>query len=137
MTRVGLLEDDIAIQEMMLLVLQDEGYTVVNYPDAETCLLSLGITGTVVNPLPIDLLIADWRLSGPITGVEVIRQLRAQSHLAPFAHLATLPVILTTAATYNDTEELQQLQVSLLEKPFSVDDIIHLIQHLLISDTSA
>ncbi len=131
MTCVGLLEDDIAIQEMILLVLQDEGYTVVNYPDAETCLLSLGVEGTVVNPLPIDLLIADWRLSGSITGVEVIRQLRAQSYLA------TLPVILTTAATYNDTEELQQLHVSLLEKPFSVDDIIHLIQELLISDTSA
>lgn len=131
MKRVGLLEDDIAIQEMILLVLQDEGYTVVNYPDAETCLLSLGVTGTVVDPLPIDLLIADWRLSGSVTGVEVIRQMRAQPHLA------TLPVILTTAATFNDTEELQQLHVSLLEKPFSVDDIIHLIQNLLNSDTSA
>src|SRR5579859_6881799 len=131
MKRVGLLEDDIAIQEMILLVLQDEGYTVVNYPDAEACLLSLGVTGTVVDPLPIDLLIADWRLSGSVTGVEVIRQMRAQPHLA------TLPVILTTAATFNDTEELQQLHVSLLEKPFSVDDIIHLIQNLLNSDTSA
>src|SRR5579859_3801021 len=134
MKRVGLLEDDIAIQEMILLVLQDEGYTVVNYPDAEACLLSLGVTGTVVDPLPIDLLIADWRLSGSVTGVEVIRQMRAQPHLT---HLATLPVILTTAATFNDTEELQQLHVSLLEKPFSVDDIIHLIQNLLNSDTSA
>lgn len=134
MTRVGLLEDDIAIQEMLLLVFQDEGYSVVNYPDAEACLASLGITGTAVGAasmtpaLPIDLLIADWRLSGSTTGVEVIRQMRAMPHVA------TLPVILTTAATFNDTEELQQLHVSLLEKPFSVDDIILLIQRLLIPD---
>lgn len=136
MTRVGLLEDDIAIQEMLLLVLQDEGYSVVNYPDAEACLDSLGITGATVGDafttptLPIDLLIADWRLSGSTSGVEVIRQMRAMPHLA------ALPVILTTAATFNDTEELQQLQVSLLEKPFSVDDIIRLIQQLVIPDTS-
>lgn len=130
MTRVGLLEDDIAIQEMLLLVLQDEGYSVVNYPDAEACLSSLGITGVAVSSLPIDLLIADWRLSGSTTGVEVIRQMRAMPHLI------TLPVILTTAATFNDTEELQKLHVSLLEKPFSVDDIIQLIQRLVIPDAS-
>src|SRR5690242_19130574 len=128
MTRVGLLEDDIAIQEMLLLVLQDEGYSVLNYPDAEACLNSLGMMGTAAptSTLPIDILIADWRLSGSTTGVEVIRQLRAMPHLA------TLPIILTTAATFNDTEELQQLHVSLLEKPFSVDDAIHLIQTLIV-----
>lgn len=124
MTRIGLLEDDIAIQEMLLLVLQDEGYTVVNYPDAEACLSSLGVPGTS----PIDLLIVDWRLSGVLTGVEVIHKLRAMTHRA------TLPIILTTAATFNDTDALQSLHVTLLEKPFSVDDAIRLIQDLIRPD---
>jgi len=125
--RVGLLEDDIAIQEMILLVLQDEGYTVVNYPDAESCLESLGAQKTAVSEaseLPIDLLIADWRLSGAKTGIEVIRQLRNSYHLQ------SLPIILTTAATFNDIEELQRLQLTLLEKPFSVDEITRLIKQL-------
>lgn len=125
MMRVGLLEDDIAIQEMILLVLQDEGYTVVNYPDAETCLNALGVNKNGGSELPIDLLIADWRLSGAKTGIEVIRQLRAN------AHLTNLPIILTTAATFSDLEELKRLHVTLLEKPFSVDDIINLIKQLI------
>lgn len=125
--RVGLLEDDIAIQEMILLVLQEEGYTVINYPDAESCLESLDVQKETVSELPIDLLVADWRLSGAQTGIEVIRQLRSSTHLQ------ALPIILTTAATFNDMEELQRLQVTLLEKPFSVDDITQLIQHLTAS----
>ena|SRR5579863_1461373 len=132
--RVGLLEDDIAIQEMILLVLQEEGYTVVNYPDAESCLESLGVHRagvSEISELPIDLLIADWRLSGAQTGIEVIRQLRNS------AHLQALPIILTTAATFNDMEELQRLQVTLLEKPFSVDDITRLIQQLTASHPTA
>ncbi len=129
--RVGLLEDDIAIQEMILLMLQEEGYTVVNYPDAESCLESLGVQKAAVSELPIDLLITDWRLSGVQTGIEVIRQLRSS------AHLQTLPIMLTTAATFNDMEELQKLQVTLLEKPFSLDEITRLIQELIASHPTA
>jgi DNA-binding response OmpR family regulator len=120
--RVGLLEDDIAIQEMLLLVLQDEGHTVVNYSTAEECLEAFN--GVPETQIPVDLMIVDWRLSGPISGIEVIKQLRAN------VHLQSLPVILTTAATFNDTEALRDLQVALLEKPFSVDDMLALIKDL-------
>lgn len=118
--RVGLLEDDLAIQEMVMLVLQDEGYLVAAYADAETCLDALTTTASGFEP--VDLLIVDWRLNGTMSGFEVIKQIRA------FPHLASLPIILTTAATFTDTESLRNLQVSLLEKPFSVDEIISLIK---------
>ncbi len=49
---VGLLEDDISIQEMLLLVLQDEGYTVTNYPDAEGCIEALKRAGEDGAPVP-------------------------------------------------------------------------------------
>lgn len=118
--RVGLLEDDIAIQEMVMLVLQDEGYLVEAYADAEACLDAL--TNTASGFEPVDLLIVDWRLNGTMSGFEVIKQMRG------IPHLASLPIILTTAATFTDTEALRDLRVSLLEKPFSVDEIISLIK---------
>ncbi|MBV9712478.1 MAG: response regulator [Ktedonobacteraceae bacterium] len=127
---VGLLEDDVSIQEMLLLVLQDEGYLVTNYPDAETCVEVLKKAGEDGTPLAVDLMIIDWRLSGLMTGTEVIQQIRNNPYLD------TLPIILTTAATFNDTAVLQNLHVSLLEKPFAVDDMIALIKRLTQSQSS-
>ena len=121
---VGLLEDDVSIQEMLLLVLEDEGYTVTNYSDAEGCIKALKKAGEDGTPVPVDLVIVDWRLNGFITGTEVIRQIRSN------LYLATLPIILTTAATFNNMAELQNLHVSLLQKPFAVDDMIALIKSL-------
>jgi DNA-binding response OmpR family regulator len=121
---VGLLEDDISIQEMLLLVFQDEGYTVTNYPDAEGCIEALSRAGEGGAPVPVDLMIVDWRLSGLMTGTEVIQQIRNNPYLN------TLPIILTTAATFNDMTALQNLQISLLQKPFAVDDMITLINNL-------
>ncbi len=123
---VGLLEDDAAIQEMLLLVLQDEGYGVMIYQDAAECIEAL--TKVAQDPsaaLPVDLMIVDWRLSGPISGTEVIQQLRNQPRLS------SLPIILTTAATFSDTSVLQDLQVALLEKPFSVDEMTTLVKRLI------
>ncbi len=118
---VGLLEDDVAIQEMLQLVLQDAGHTVIIFPTAEACMATLEQSPAAALP---DLLIVDWRLSGTITGIEVIQKIRT------IPYLRTLPIILTTAAAFSDTEALQDLQISFLEKPFSVDDMIALVKHL-------
>ena len=121
---IGLLEDDIGIQEMLLLVLQDEGYNVTNYPDAEECIKALQKAEEDGMRLPINLLIIDWRLNGVMTGTEVIQQIRNNPHRD------MLPIILTTAATFSDTNVLHDLHVSLLQKPFAVDDMIALIDKL-------
>lgn len=125
---IGLLEDDKAIQEMLRLVLQDEGYTVTIFPNAEGCLEAFYPVHSEQSLQPFHLLIVDWRLPGSALGTEVIRTLRKDSALQ------TLPIILTTAAAFNNTEELQELQelhVTLLEKPFAVDEIASLIKHLV------
>jgi|GraSoiStandDraft_5_1057265.scaffolds.fasta_scaffold636110_1 two-component system, chemotaxis family, chemotaxis protein CheY len=124
--RVGLLEDEVAIQEMLLLMLQDEGYTVINFPDAEECLAILGDAVQQGTSLPVDLMIIDWRLTGSISGVEVIR------HIQNVLHLDSLPIILTTAAAVSsDTEELQDVHVALIEKPFAIDELVTLIKTML------
>lgn len=124
--RIGLLEDDNAIQEMLSLVLQDEGYLVSIYLTAEECLNAL------INPTqsqassPIDLLIVDWRLAGSVPGTEVIRALRSNPSFD------SLPIILTTAATFHNTDELRDLHIALLEKPFAVDEIVNLVKGLVL-----
>jgi len=129
--KIGLLEDDNAIQEMLSLVLQDEGYVVTIYPTAEECLNALIRPGQPQTSLPIDLLIVDWRLAGSVPGTEVIRILR---NSPPFD---SLPIILTTAATIHNTDELQDLHVALLEKPFAVDEIVNLVKSLVLPGTVA
>src|SRR6266853_3673490 len=123
--QIGLLEDDAAIQEMLRLVLEEEGYTVTVYPTADACLNALLGASPEQTKKPIDLLIVDWRLAGSVPGTEVIRKLRSD------ASFDSPPIILTTAAAFNDTDELQNLHVSLLEKPFAVDDVVALIKNLV------
>jgi DNA-binding response OmpR family regulator len=127
---IGLLEDDSAIQEMLRLVLEEEGYTVTVYPNADACLNALLGPSQEQKNKPIDLLIVDWRLSGSIPGTEVIRKLRSNPSYD------SLPIILTTAAAFNDTDELQNLHVSLLEKPFAVDEVVALIKKLAQPDST-
>lgn len=123
--QIGLLEDDTAIQEMLRLVLQDAGYIVNSYPTADDCLQALFVGVQEQKASPIDLLIVDWRLSGSIPGTDVIRALRASETYR------SLPIILTTAATFPNDDELRDLHVALLEKPFAVDDVVNLIKSLV------
>jgi DNA-binding response OmpR family regulator len=123
--RIGLLEDDISTQEMVLLVLQEDGHTVTAYANAELCLAALGVDVVEPSPIPIDLLIVDWRLGGTMTGIEVIKKIRQNKRLEH------LPIILTTAAPFNNIELLQTLHAALLEKPFSVDDMIALVKQIM------
>jgi two-component system, chemotaxis family, chemotaxis protein CheY len=122
---IGLLEDDIAIQEMLRLVLYDEGYSVIIYSSADECLDALFTALREQARIPIDLLIVDWRLSGSAPGTEVIRQLRDNPAFE------ALPIILTTAAAFTNTHELENLHISLLEKPFAVDEAVELINKLV------
>lgn len=122
--QIGLLEDDTAIQEMLCIVLQDAGYNVITYLTADDCLNTLFASAQEQNSSPLDLLIVDWRLFGSVSGIDVIRQLRANDILR------SLPIILTTAATITD-DELRDMHVELLEKPFAIDVMVNLIKGLV------
>ncbi len=122
--KIGLLEDDVAIQEMLRLLLEDEHYTVAIYPSAEACLNALLTEEQKQLPVPIDLLIVDLRLPKAVSGIEVIRQIRSDPRLSSF------PIILTTAASFSDIEDLSDLHVNFLEKPFDIDNLIKMIEEL-------
>ena len=122
--KIGLLEDDVAIQEMLRLLLEDEHYTVAIYPSADACLNALLAEEQKQLPVPIDLLIVDLRLPKAVSGIEVIRQIRSDPRLS------SLPIILTTAASFSDIEDLSDLHVNFLEKPFDIDNLIKMIEEL-------
>lgn len=120
--QIGLLEDDVAIQELLRLVLEDAKYTAITYPAADACLNAL--LDKEQGPVPIDLLIVDLRLPRAVSGIEVIRQLRSDPRLS------SLPIILTTAASFSDIEDVSDFHVNFLEKPFDVDDLVKMIEEL-------
>jgi DNA-binding response OmpR family regulator len=122
--QIGLLEDDVAIQEMLRLVLEDENYTVVIFPTAEACLKALLADERKQGSLPIDLLIVDLRLPRAVSGMEIIRQLRNDPSYS------SLPIILTTATSFVDVEDLSVLHVNFLEKPFDIDILVKMIGEL-------
>jgi two-component system, chemotaxis family, chemotaxis protein CheY len=123
--QIGLLEDDTAIQEMLRLVLEDEDYTVVIYPTAEDCLNALLTDEGEQVSVPIDLLIVDLRLPKAVSGIEIIRQLRNEPSYS------SLPIILTTASSFIDVEDLSGLHVNFLEKPFDIDTLVKMISELI------
>lgn len=119
---IGLLEDDLAIREMIQLILQNEGHRVITYATSEACLTHLRANDS--SGPSCDLLVVDMRLANSISGLTVIEYIRADPHLEH------LPIILTTAATALDKQELDRLRVTLLPKPFDIDDILQLVTEM-------
>src|SRR5437879_5057698 len=106
---------------MLRLLLQSEGYEVTTYASAEECLADLRIDDPQPGTACPDLLMIDLHLAKSISGLEVVERMRANPRLE------TLPVILMTASAFLDKQDLQRLHVTLLPKPFDIDEIIRLI----------
>ncbi len=122
--QIGLLEDDVAIQEMLRLILEDAKYSVVIYPTADACLNALLAGEGEQAAVSMGLLIVDLRLPRAVSGIQVIRQIRNDSRLS------SLPIILTSAASFTDIEDLSDLRVHFLEKPFDVDELVKMVESL-------
>lgn len=122
--RIGLLEDDLAIQEMLRLLLQSEAHEVVAYANAGECLTDLRVEDTQSDAVSTDLLMIDLHLEKSISGLAVIEQIRANPRLA------NLPVILMTASAFVNAPDLQRLHITLLPKPFDIDEVIQLLDKL-------
>ena len=121
---IGLLEDDLAIQEMLRLLLQSEGYEVTAYASAEECLTRLRIDDAQSDVACPNLLMIDLHLAKAISGLVVIEQIRSNPRLK------SLPIILMTASAFIDKQDLQRLHVTLLPKPFDIDEIIRIADEL-------
>lgn len=122
---IGLLEDDLAIQEMLRLLLQGEGYEVIAYASAEECLADLRGEEAQIGVSCPALLLIDLHLAKSISGLTVIGQIRANPRLE------ALSIILMTASAFIDKQDLHRLRVTLLPKPFDIDEVITMARELL------
>ena len=109
--RVLIAEDDDALREMMTIQLLEEGCEVTQASDGDEALATIrdhdGSAGG-----PFDLVVLDVRMPG-ISGLDVVRRLRAASW--------TTPVLFVTA--YPDTaliHDAKRLGAAVLAKPFAL-----------------
>lgn len=121
---IGLLEDDLAIREMLRLVFESEEHTVVVYTNAEDCLADLRVDSPQPGIFSPDLLVVDLRLSTSMSGTAAVELMRSNPRLV------SLPVILMTASTFTDRQELVRLNVTLLTKPFDIDEVVRIANEL-------
>src|ERR1700741_5411576 len=113
------IEDEPAIQELIVVNLENAGHHVIRAADAESAL------GIVRDALP-DLLILDWTLPG-LPGADFARQLR----LEPRTRL--VPIIMLTARA-GEQDKIAGLEAGAddyLIKPFSPRELLARIKALL------
>ncbi len=104
--RILLVEDDLEVREATESLLQEEGAAVVSVDAAEPALALLG--GTT----PLDLVISDVVLGGPLSGIDVAEAARRRR--------PAVPVLLATgyAAPAETLGRRLPTDVPLLLKPF-------------------
>ncbi|HYD87653.1 MAG TPA: ATP-binding protein [Vitreimonas sp.] len=105
---VLLVEDDQEVAAITQEMLQDIGWRVTRVASAEAALGAL-------NRARFDLVFSDVMMPGGMSGVELVRELRAGASVTP--------VVLTTGYSESVRAEAERLSVALLPKPYDVDSL--------------
>jgi CheY-like chemotaxis protein len=115
---IVLIDDDIALQELLVELLESQGYQVSNFLNPAEALQFL--TEEIVPSL----IITDYHLP-EMSGIELIMKLREQGN--------HVPVILTSGDTAieNGIIDLSSINVEVLEKPFEFEALLSLADGLL------
>jgi CheY-like chemotaxis protein len=118
--RIIILDDDEDTLEVLSDILQDEGYEVHRHD-----LLFEDLSE--VERISPDLIIADLFMGARRAGWEFLQRLQAHPPTA------LIPLILCTAGQLTPEEEYaaQQQGISIVYKPFDLDELTHLVTHLL------
>ncbi len=114
--RILVVDDEVEILEMLVRVLQREGYQVDAVRDGETALARLAETR-------YDLILCDVRMPG-VDGPEIYRRVKAQE-----PELAQC-IIFTTGDTISPATHrfLEEINASYLSKPFELADLIEKVR---------
>ena len=116
MDTVVVIEDEAAVRKIVADLLEQNGYKVLSFSDAEPALHA-------VNFDTIDLIITD--LAMPTRGEEAILTLRSSGITAPI-------IVLSGALTDGEAVSLQAIGVNhVLPKPFKMKTLLDTVQWLL------
>lgn len=115
--KIMVVDDDVEIRDLLLVVLEDEGYTVVGASNGQRAL------DLLPREQP-DLIILDIMMPG-LDGREVLRQIQ-ERHGAD-----SPPVILMSAAIQGSLLRDVQTAAAFITKPFDLDHFLDTIDQIL------
>ena len=119
-TQVIVIDDESAIQEAMAGLLESWGCNVLVAGSGEEMLFKL--SGSDIDP---DIIIADYRLSGSMTGVQAVAEIRKSIRLE-------IPAILITGdIEVARLQDVQESAIPFLHKPIQADKLRTLMHQLL------
>ncbi|HMA91924.1 MAG TPA: response regulator [Polyangiaceae bacterium] len=113
--RVLVTEDNIALRQLMADVLEYEGYCVTEAANAfemQSAILQSG--SERASNTPFDLIVSDVSMPGK-SGLEALSELRQSGLRSRFLVVTSFPEVVTY-------HQIEKLDVSLLEKPFSLKE---------------
>lgn len=113
---IGVLDDDKNICQMIKAVLELQGDTVYAYSDPTNFTTSL----IPRNIHQLEHIIVDFHLIGPLSGVELIREVRK--------YHPHLPAILISANVLPQTLVQELSEVRILQKPFPLINLIQIVK---------
>jgi DNA-binding response OmpR family regulator len=121
---IAVVDDDIAVRDIIAEVLADSYYPVVCYADGESFFDEMDR----VRPT---LLILDIELEHRISGWEILQELRGH----PTAN--DMPIILSTTDprfVQKHSDQIDTLTVTVLDKPFEIDALLDTVAQALFCD---
>lgn len=120
--RIGLLEDDAAICEMMQEMLETAGHSVSAYQDGSDFLSAFHLEEPTVLPPVFDILLVDLILSGDVTGEQVIPQVRMI--------YSALPIVVISAVAASHLQAVTRCYpvVRALQKPFKLRNLFAAVE---------
>jgi CheY-like chemotaxis protein len=112
-------EDDESVRETVVALLSDLGYRVLKAKDA------LSALNIVESGMPIDLLLTDVIMPGPMRSTELVRKARER--------MPNLAVLFTSGYTENAIVHTGRIDdnVELLSKPYSRETLARKLRHVL------
>ena len=114
---VLVVDDEVLIRLMMADALRDAGYSVIEAADAEEAL------SLIAAAVPVDLVVTDVRMPGPVDGLDLARTVR---QLRP-----TLPIVVSSGHLEAREADVPGVVDAFLPKPYLPDQLLTLAERLI------
>lgn len=118
--RIGLLEDNPMLSELITTMLEMVGHTVSVYSDGASCLEHLFAKREDKEKPACDLLIIDLNLPGKLSGLDTI------THIRHTMRVDTLPIIVVSGAGQDQLAQVSKQfpTIPTLQKPFQLQTLL-------------
>ncbi len=112
--KVLIVDDDLAILEVIKIILEDEGYEVFTLTDGDTII-------STIRQIHPHLILLDYWIPAKKNGGEIARELKSNSQTAG------IPIIMISA-NHNIETSVDKMGIDIfLPKPFNIDDLVSLV----------